>query len=126
MGQGYLIDSNPIIDFFNRSLPEGGKNLLFNIAPAISIITYIEIFSSKNIPDSEYIELKRFAEIAKIYDVNRDVAFKSIELRLNYKIKLPDAIIASTAIVNDLILITRNSSDFSKIKGLEIINPHSI
>lgn len=126
MGQGYLIDSNPVIDFFNKSLPERGKNLLFSITPIISVITYIEVFSSSNISESEYKELKRFAEFATIYEVNREIALKSIELRLMYKIKLPDAVIAATAIVNDLILITRNSSDFSKIKELKIVNPHTV
>jgi predicted nucleic acid-binding protein len=39
------------------------------------------------------------------------------------KKKLPDAIIAATALVYDLTLLSRNSSDFSGINGLKIINP---
>jgi predicted nucleic acid-binding protein len=39
------------------------------------------------------------------------------------KTKLPDAIIAATALVNDLTIITRNIKDFDKIEGLEVLNP---
>jgi predicted nucleic acid-binding protein len=37
-----------------------------------------------------------------------------------------DAIIAATAIVNKLTIITRNIKDFEKIEGLEVINPYNI
>jgi len=37
-----------------------------------------------------------------------------------HKIKLPDAIIAATAIYTNSTLITRNIKDFSKIKELNI------
>ena len=40
-----------------------------------------------------------------------------------YKIKLPDAIIAATALVHNLTLLTRNEKDFSKISNVEITNP---
>ena len=50
---------------------------------------------------------------------------RAIELRKSYKTKLPDAIIAATALVNDFTLVTRNVKDFDKIKGLAVINPHN-
>jgi hypothetical protein len=37
-----------------------------------------------------------------------------------------DAIIAATALHHNLILITRNISDFEKINGLEVINSHAV
>jgi predicted nucleic acid-binding protein len=36
--------------------------------------------------------------------------------------KIPDGIIAATAMCEDLILVTKNSKDFSRIKGLRIFN----
>jgi predicted nucleic acid-binding protein len=45
-------------------------------------------------------------------------------LRKKYKIKLPDAIIAATAIVNDFTLISHNFKDFLKITELHFINPY--
>jgi predicted nucleic acid-binding protein len=39
------------------------------------------------------------------------------------KIKLPDAIIAATALTENYILVTRNIGDFKHIPGLELLNP---
>jgi predicted nucleic acid-binding protein len=39
------------------------------------------------------------------------------------KIKLLDALIAATAIVYQLTLVTRNVGDFNKINGLNLLDP---
>jgi predicted nucleic acid-binding protein len=49
-----------------------------------------------------------------------------IEIRKKYKTKLPDTIIAATAIVYDLNLISHNVPDFKNIDGLMVIDPHRI
>ena len=41
-------------------------------------------------------------------------------------LKLGDAIIAATALVHNLILISRNTADFINIEGLDIIDPHNM
>ena len=51
---------------------------------------------------------------------------KTIHIRQKQKIKLPDAIIASTALANGLVLISRNTKDFTNIPGLEVVNPYDI
>jgi predicted nucleic acid-binding protein len=48
---------------------------------------------------------------------------KTIELRKNHRIKLPDAIIAATALVYGLTVISRNITDFKSINGITCINP---
>jgi len=47
-------------------------------------------------------------------------------LRQQHRIKIPDAVIAATALLHGLSLITRNLSDFKSIAGLAVINPHSL
>ena len=49
---------------------------------------------------------------------------KTIEIRKHCRIKLPDAIIADTALVHDLTLLTRNITDFRNAKNLNVISPH--
>ena len=61
-----------------------------------------------------------------ILTLNDDIVEVCIEIRKNHKTKLPDAIIAATAIVYDLVIITRNTSDFSKIKDIQVLNPHHL
>jgi len=40
--------------------------------------------------------------------------------------KLGDAIIAATAIADNLILITRNVDDFKFIPNLKVLNPYEV
>jgi predicted nucleic acid-binding protein len=63
-----------------------------------------------------------FSNLTEI-PLTSEIAEQTIALRKLYKIKLPDAIIAATAMIQALQLITRNSSDFARITGLLILNP---
>lgn len=126
MGKKYLIDSNAIIDFFKGDLPHKGHKLLQNTEPIISIITRIEIFSSNQIPASDIPKLYDFIRKATIYTIDEGIALKAIDLRIKHKMKLPDAVIAATALYYRVDLITRNTSDFKNVKGLKLIDPHNI
>jgi len=44
-------------------------------------------------------------------------------LKRQSKIKLADAVIAATAIVNNFKLVTRNVDDYKVVKELEVFNP---
>ena len=124
MGQGYLMDTNAIVDFFGGNLPISGKNKLLTIEPAISVITSIELFCSNNIPPDEIIRLQFFVKAATVYNViDEKIVNQAISIRKKHKVKTADAIIAATALVNGLILITRNTRDFIKIENLILINP---
>jgi predicted nucleic acid-binding protein len=59
-------------------------------------------------------------------ELEQSIKEKTAEIRKMYKIKLPDAIIAATALVYNLTLITRNVNDFKKIDGLRIIDPYNL
>jgi predicted nucleic acid-binding protein len=55
--------------------------------------------------------------------LTNDIAEQTIQIRKAHKIKLPDAVIGATALVKQLTIVTRNTSDFSSIVGLNCINP---
>ncbi|MCK4486578.1 MAG: type II toxin-antitoxin system VapC family toxin, partial [Desulfobacterales bacterium] len=83
----------------------------------ISILTKIEFLGwDKHTPEG-------FIEPANIYPLDEEIANKAIELRTKRKIKLADAVIAATALLNNLIVATRNVDDFKGVKGLQITNP---
>jgi len=126
VGKRYLADSNAIIDFFKESLPVSGIEFMSAIEPLISIITFIELFANVNASEEEIKELQNFCSAATVYNINIEIAAVTIELRKKYKIKLPDALIAATALHYNLVLITRDVFDFKKIDGLQIITPHLI
>ena len=57
----------------------------------------------------------------EIIDTSDEIAIKCVENRKLKKIKLADNIIASTAQVNDLTLVTRNIKDFNNL-NIKILN----
>ena len=125
MGPQHLIDTNAVIDFFNGHLSANGRRLFSGIVPAISVITHIELFSSAQISAAELLQLQQFVEVATVYDtLTVDIVKQTAALRIQHRIKVPDAIIAATAMVYNLELINRNTADFSTIQGLKLIDPH--
>jgi predicted nucleic acid-binding protein len=120
----YLLDTNVVIDFCNNKLPITAANFIETIEPEISVITAIELFASNAITNNEKILLQEFTSIAIVYDnINAAIQTQTIALLQAHKIKLPDAIIAATALAYDLTLVTRNFNDFKNITGLKCINP---
>jgi predicted nucleic acid-binding protein len=54
---------------------------------------------------------------------DNEIIKQTISIRKKRKLKITDAIIAATAIVNGLTLVSDNDRDFKKIAGLKYINP---
>jgi hypothetical protein len=128
MGQQYLIDSNVVIDYLAGKFTLDGMlfiNEIVNDIPFISVITKIEILGYKS-PEEANQLLSDFVDDSVVIELTEDVVLQTIELRKELKIKTPDAIIAATAMVNQLVLLTRNKKDFDKINGIEVVNPYDI
>ena len=129
MGQKYLIDSNVIIDYTSGRLPENGSDFveqIFNNNFLISVIVKIEVLGFDDIPH-KVAAMEDFISMAKVIPLDAKVTDRAIRLRREHKkLKLGDAIIASTALEHEFILITHNIADFKNIPGLEILNPYQI
>jgi len=124
----YLIDTNAVIDYLGKKLPSAGMEFMdriIDIVPNVSVITKIEVLGF-NAPDIHYQLLTNFMDDATVLDLTGNIVDVSIDIRKKYKAKLPDAIIAATALVYDLILISRNISDFKNIRGLKVVDAHSL
>lgn len=81
----------------------------------ISVITKIEVLSF-NTSDEHYQLISGFINSMNVVDLSNEVIDKCIYTRKIYKTRLPDAIIAATAIVFDLILNAK-CFRFSKYNG---------
>lgn len=129
MGKKYLIDTNVISHLFSERLPQNGKAFLKKVIDEnfiISVIVEIEILTYHELPDKMPL-IEEFLQLANVLALDTITTQKTIELRRkNRKLKIADAIIAATAMVNDFILITNNTKDFKDIVGLELIDPHLI
>jgi len=130
MGLKYLWDTNIVIYFLQNQFPASVEryidSVLENSLPAFSAITEIELLCWKTASKNELTILHQFIKEANVFDLENEIKLKTAEVRKTYNVKLPDAIIAATALVYDLTLITRNDKDFKKISGLKIINPFDV
>ena len=113
-----LLDSNVLI-YLSKELISIDDILEDNQRCAVSIISYMEVlgynFDLKE--EEEFVcSLLNYLEI--IY-IDENIASKVIELRKNNKIKLPDAIICASAMINHATLIS-NDIKLKVIPGLSL------
>jgi predicted nucleic acid-binding protein len=129
MGKRHLIDSNVLIDYTALRLPEKGSDFVENLFDSdflISVATKIEVLGFNDLPE-KLLAMEEFVNSATTLTLDELVTNQTIQLRRDYKkLKLGDAIIAATALVHNLIVISRNVSDFKNITGLQVIDPHSL
>ncbi len=88
---------------------------------SISVINRIELLGFKKLNDSESETLSSFISQSYIFDLEENIILETIQIRKKYSIKLPDAIIAATCIVNNCSLITSNIKDFDQIRGVRLV-----
>lgn len=128
MGIKYLWDTNTVIYFLQQQFPPSAERFidstLSDFSPAISAITEIELLCWKTATEEDLEVLHNFIKDSLVFELEKDIKLKTAEIRKAHKIKLPDAIIAATALVNNLTLLTRNLTDFKNIDGLNLVNPH--
>ena len=124
MGKRYLIDTNAIIEYLENKLPNTASVVLDNTDIQISVISRMELLAWRKATETQLKVLDGFINASYVFGLSEPIILKTIDLRKNYGVKLPDAIIAATALVNGCTLVTRNIDDFKKITGLTCINPH--
>ena len=121
------MDTNAVLELVGGLLPGPATEWLDTVTTRnghhISVITRIELFSKK-IDDAETQTLTGFVQFANVIGLDEPIIQQTMRLRQQRRLKLPDAIIAATALVRGLTLITRNVSDFKGIPGLAVLNPH--
>ena len=121
----YLIDNNAISNFLSLNLSESGEKFMVTVIdqiPNISIITQIEALSWVNKDKSKELIIKDFVLNSIILPIDQDIVNTCVKIKRGRKIKMPDSIIAATAISKNLTLIT-SDKDFNKIKSLKLIDP---
>ena len=127
MGLNYLCDTNTIIYFLQQQFPPAAEfymdELFKREQPVISAITEIELLSWRSASENDNEVIKSFITDSIVIELEPAIKIKASEIRKETGIKLPDAIIAATAFVYNLTIITRNTKDFKKISQISIINP---
>ncbi len=102
----FLIDTNIFILLFNNRLTDplpDGKI-------ACSVITEMELLSSPAMTSPEEVLIREMLADITIYSIDQDVKEKAIRVRRKSRLKLPDAIIAATAICHHAVLVTNDNA----------------
>ncbi len=117
-----LLDSNSIIYSIK---PEFTKlrALIAEHSPAVSAISYVEVLGYHQLTESDEQDFMDFFDTARIIPVSQAVLEQAVKLRQERKMSLGDSIIAATAIVDDLTLITANTADFKWIPNIKLLDP---
>lgn len=105
-----LFDTNILIDHLN-SIPAARAELARYREKAISIMTWMEVLVGAK-PGDEAATRRFLDRRFEIIGLSEGVAARAVELRREFRLRLPDAVIWASAQVHAMLLVTRNTKDF--------------
>jgi len=114
-GNNILLDTNACLYILSD---KNKAKILVENTIYISFVTELEILSYPEISEYEQNIILKFISKIEIIDIDQTIKKNTIELRKKYKLKLPDAIISSTALAMNLVLIT-NDNKLHKITEIK-------
>ncbi len=110
-----LADTDVLVDHLRgrRRLPEDVGSL------AVSVVSRCELFAGRDEPD----RLRRF--LGSMVELPIDAAVGELAgiTRRQTGIATPDALIAATALLHSIPLMTRNRRHFDHVEGLRVVAP---
>ncbi|MGD1862886.1 MAG: type II toxin-antitoxin system VapC family toxin [Leptolyngbyaceae cyanobacterium] len=112
-GTKLLLDTNLVIGLLKGS--EAVQAILLNRPISLqncsySFITRIELLGFPAITDAEIKSIEKLLSAMIYVPMNQAIEDATIQIRREHGLKTPDAIIAATVIINDLELLTLDSS----------------
>jgi predicted nucleic acid-binding protein len=125
----YLLDTNFVINYFKGIFSDDADKFtdsVINDLTYVSVITRMELLSWQSLKPKDEEVIKEFIFDSTVFSLEENIITKTILLRRTNKIKLPDAIIAATAIVHNLQLITHNLKDFKNIPELIVDDANAL
>ena len=96
----YLLDTNSIIYAFNEGLKLQGAYYL------VSVITEMELLSYSKLTQNDENILKSLLAQFESIELTKNIKERTIQIRKNSKLKLPDSIIVASAIESNAVLVT--------------------
>jgi predicted nucleic acid-binding protein len=92
----------------------------------VSAVTVAELFAARR--TREPVERKRVEKLLSLFiivPVDMSISVLAGELRRDYGLSLPDAIVAATALNLGLVLVTRNIRHYQRIPNLRLEVPYT-
>ena len=118
-----LLDSNALI-YLSKGMLDIESFFSETEEYAISIITYMEVLGYDFLSQKEEEIVRKLLSLFQFVYIDEEIMNTVIYLRKKYKMKLPDAIICATCLVNQAVLMTNdvklNTISEIKIKNVNI------
>ena len=89
--------------------------------PFTSVVVRMELLAKPGLPPDELAKIRAFLGSVTVVPLTEEVEEEAIAIRRDVKLKLPDAIVAATAVKLGAVLLT-NDNEFTKkhVHGLTI------
>ena len=123
----WLLDTNVLIDAFAgrsdsvRAITSARTASLEWIG--YSSITRLEVLRFPGLNGADEIGLRNLLAQLSEAPIDDAVIERAIKIRKSVRMKIPDAVVAATALVYEANLVTRNTGDFKNIPGVSLLNP---
>jgi len=116
-GNSFLVDTNIALYLL------AGNSTIADIVNGsqlyVSCITQLELLEYKGISSKEQIAVQKFLNDCIIVDLNDEIKRLTISIKQKHSLKLPDSIIAATALYLEIPLLTADNG-FKKITDLDL------
>lgn len=119
-----LLDTNVLIYNLQGALSADVKATVRQAMDAkqayISVITRIEVLGWKGYNDTTLQQMEQL--LSKLIEIplTEAVVQDTIRIRKEFGLKLPDAVIAASAMVQGIALLTGNVDDFKRVADLQV------
>lgn len=117
-GNNLLVDTNIVI--YLLSGDKTVADLLDKKRIYISFITEIELLTFQKLNSTEKLIINKFISDCIVIGMNDEIKANTISIRVNNRLKIPDAIIAATSLYLKTPVVTADEQ-FKKVSDLEII-----
>lgn len=117
-GNSLLLDTNTVLYVLEGDLTLA--KFLQNKSLYLSIISELELLSFKKLSKIEVSNIKAFLDEMMIINITDEIKKETIALRKNSNLKLPDCIIAATAITLNIPLIS-SDKQLKSINELDLV-----
>lgn len=117
----YTLDTNAIIYYLKDdpvTVPILSE-IFADTAPVyVSVITEVELFGFPSLDAEESERIEAILQTVAILSLDSHIARIAGMLRREYGLKIPDSVIAATALFTNTTLLTRNTNDFKRVADL--------
>jgi predicted nucleic acid-binding protein len=117
-----LLDSNAIIYAVKPQFVQL-RELIATHSSAVSAISYLEVLGYHRLTAADLQDFKAFFALLSMIPITQAVIEQATHLRQQRKMSVGDSIIAATAILHKLTLVTANTNDFQWIPDIQLLNP---